>query len=237
MLECLFIMYFAHFLGDYTFQIGKVAKMKCFSYYYTFLHCIIYATVHYVCIFYIGISLPTLLLASLISLSHGIVDFVKAYISINKEKLKEKIYNPLLNFKFIYIFDQLTHYAFTFLFCYLIAPFVDMNNMISSVDPRVYGILLYVLIMHQPLYINYCILFDDKHKIRNAFSKKDSSFKIWTILIALCYAYSDWALIVCMAIFGILPKSFKKDITFNILATNLVFIIATKMCIGFLILL
>lgn len=237
MLECLFIMYLSHFLGDYTLQTGVIAAKKSTSYYYTFLHCVIYTVVHFIGAMFIGCSTISFLLATLISLSHGIVDFIKAYITINKESLKEKSYYKLLDSRIVYVVDQVAHYIFTFMFCSLLQPYIVYQfELVENLDPRIYWLALYLVVMGQPTYVTYRLLFNQDHPITNANSTKELPLKIWMVIIPLAYVLGEPLLLLAFGIFFITPKKLKRDVSFETLAVLLILGIAVKIALDCLIL-
>ena len=114
--QLMLFQYIAHFIGDYYLQTGSIAKNKATSYYYTFLHSVLYVVPHYVIwLVFCQFDMYLFLYVSILAWSHCLVDMGKAYLSIHNQELKARGHKILSQGQILYVFDQLIHYTITYI--------------------------------------------------------------------------------------------------------------------------
>ncbi|WP_249028918.1 DUF3307 domain-containing protein [Tannockella kyphosi] len=216
--QALFVMFIAHFLGDYILTTGEIANGKSSEYYYTFLHCVLYTLIHYAGCLFLGITVASFMLATVISLSHAIVDFIKSYITINKDELMAKGIGFVKYGKFLYMADQHIHYFLTFLFCDMFASQLGVSN----VNIEVCRYILFFAIMWQPTYVTYRVLTNTGYMIGNPFETKDSLLKIYILVIGLCYVINPLLVILPIVIYFVFNDKLKNKIKPSALLMGLI---------------
>lgn len=194
------LMYAAHFIGDYYFQLGVIAAKKNISYKFTLLHCLIYTIPHYVALILVGLSMQTFLCVTLVCLTHAIIDFCKTYLNLNRPNIHSCIH-ILCNGKVIYILDQVAHYIFTFIITYFMIQIMEGQLSFIAMDVNQCWWLLYAIILCQPLYVTYRILVTKHKAISDVYSIKDFIFKMIMLILALCFAYNIWIYIICVSLY------------------------------------
>lgn len=202
------LQYIAHFIGDYYLQSGIIAKNKSRSYYYTFLHSLIYVVSFYVFwLIFCQFDIFLLLYVSILAWSHYLVDIAKAYLNIHQDIVKEKRYGFFVDDRFLYVIDQLVHYC---IICFVsVAMLKDYSlspEFLLYEDFRFYEICFLLVIFYQPYYVSAKILFCKNKNITNTFSKDDCFLKlsgvvlgivcllcpIWLQITLLCFGLYDW---------------------------------------------
>lgn len=202
----IFLQLIAHFIGDYYFQTGEIAKRKASSYFYTFLHSLFYVIPHYILWafyqfhFYAGIYI------SICAWSHMLIDFMKCY-SANLEK-KANWYHP----KLIYIVDQLLHIVCIVGTLWLMREnMLDVNSILNQVPSMVWKEILILVFAYQPYHVTYCILSQHDKRIYNPFDKKGMFDKWIAVIIAVSIFYIPfiWILVIFI-VCGIVNMKMKK---------------------------
>lgn len=221
--EALFVMFIAHFLGDYILTTGDIANGKSSEYRYTFLHCVLYTLIHYAGCIFLGFTAASFILATVISLSHAIVDFCKSYVTINKEACVEKGFTFIGYGRLLYMLDQQIHYFLTFFFCDMFASHLYSDGLITKISPETCVIILFFAIMWQPTYVTYRVLSKTGYLIGNTFEKKDSFIKIVILFVALCYFISPWLVIVLFIGYFMLPSDWKNKVGLQVLCSAIGF--------------
>lgn len=227
MFNLILLQFIAHFIGDYYLQSGMIAMKKSDSYYYTFLHSVIYVIPFYVIwLLFCQYNMYLLFYTSILAWSHCFVDLGKVYLNIHQNKFKEKGYGSIVNAGFLYVIDQFIHY---FLICFVSILMLEKVSLIYSFC--LLGIDLLLVILYQPYYVSAKILFLTDKSISNTFSKCDCLLKLsgmlvgflcllcpfWLQILFLCFGMGYWfyskkdvviywngALLVCMAIIPLL---------------------------------
>lgn len=175
--KLIIIQFISHFIGDYYLQSGTIAKKKSNSYYYTFIHSVIYTIPYYaVWILFCQFDKMLLIYTSILAWSHCFVDLLKVYFTVQK-KYK-------MNGNVLYVVDQVTHYLIIFMVSIFMLSDYKFDFVIP-VDFYVLGMCLLLIVLHQPYYVSAKVLFCKNKVITNTFSKEECLLKCSGVVLGI----------------------------------------------------
>lgn len=204
LIKIILLCLIAHHLGDYYLQNGFLAAKKAGSYYYTFIHCLIYGT-PFVVIWLIFLEKDLFVFRYILIIwaLHIPVDLGKCYLTINKDKLVQKGHKIVGRTNLIYLLDQLVH-ALTIvgIMMYIYPYLITMKlNLLDSCSISLIAFFLYFILGFQVYYVTIRKITKREREISNWYSSKDLKLKLISAVSCSLIVINKYTIIILAIIY------------------------------------
>ena len=192
-----------HYLADYYMQTAKIAAKKTQSYYYTFIHSVLYALPFLAMLGAFCFPPPLVWMSALAVLSHFAVDMAKCFAI---KSLGAKIARGA------YLVDQLLHIGSLLALALLFGRKLTGLWLFDSLEVYLPYLLVavYAVMALQPAYVSFKMLLSQRCDIAPQGQKDNLCYQLASLLVAALILLRQWIVLGLLFLAGIAILLSKK---------------------------